>query len=99
MRAVVGALVLGLASGCAVSGGRAVVTPPGVVVEPPTVYSWRWAPLPHYDVEHHVVVEHRVVTYTDHHYYPFYDRVHPPHDHGKHKGWFKHDHEDHDRDD
>ncbi len=92
-RLVGGVLLLGLLGGCAVSGGRAVVTPPGVVVEPP-VYHWHWAAWPHYDVEHRSIVEHRVVIERDHHYYPFYDRVHGRHDNGKHEGWHKHDRDD-----
>ena len=43
-------------------------------------------------------MEHEHVYRVDHHYYPFYDTFHRDgrHDHGKHKGWFKHHHHDDD---
>ena len=89
-----------LIAGCAVQGtvpGGVIVTPPAVVVQPP-VYHWQWGAWPHYEVEHHYVVENEHIYRVHHHYYPFYDRVHPPcrREHGEHRGWFKHHHHDDD---
>src|SRR5947208_15558252 len=54
-------LLVAYLSGCAVMAtvppGEVVYEPP-VVVEEPAVSVWGWWPWPHYDVEHHYVVEH-----------------------------------------
>jgi len=102
MKALWGVVASVVVAGCAVQGtipGHVAIVPPAVVVEPP-VYRWHWGVVPHYEVQHHYVVEDRSVYEVHHHYYPFYDRIHPvgDHDHGKHKGWFKHRHGDHDDD-
>jgi hypothetical protein len=60
-------------AGCFVTGP----VPEGVVVEPPA-YRWHWWAVPHYEVEHRYVVEETPVVIQHQHYYPFYDRVHPP---------------------
>ena len=82
-------------SGCAITAtvpaGEPVYEPPVVVVEPPA-YQWHWWIWPHYDVEHHYVIEQEYVNIRDHHYYPLYEKAHPyvRNDQGKHKGWYKH---------
>src|SRR5262245_303594 len=98
---IAGAVLLATAlGGCAIQPvpGEAVIRPPGVIVRAPT-YHWHWWYWPHYDVEHHYVVDQRTVIVRDHHYYPFYEETNPyvHKDHGKHKGWYKH-HRDHDDD-
>lgn len=80
-------------SGCAITAipaGEPLYAPPVVVVEPPA-YQWHWW-VPHYEVEHHYVIEQEHVQIHDRHYYPLYEKVHPyiKNDNGKHKGWYKH---------
>jgi hypothetical protein len=93
-----GALALATA-GCAVAvrPGEPVYDYPAAVEQPPD-YSWGWVPWPHRVVEHNFVVEDEHVRITDHHYYPFYRDAHPylRNDEGTHRGWFKR--QDHDRD-
>jgi hypothetical protein len=84
-------------SGCAITAtvpsGEPVYEPPAVVVEPP-VSIWVWWPVPHYEVEHHYVVEDEHVIIRDRHYFPTYGRSRPyiRNDKGKHRGWYKHEH-------
>ena len=83
-------------SGCAVvapvPSGEPVYEPPAVVVEPPA-HTWVWWPWPHYEVEHHYVVEHDRVIIRDRHYTPFARSSRPyiRNDHGRHRGWYKHE--------
>jgi hypothetical protein len=96
---VIGATVWTL-GGCAVTAvpvGEPVYAPP-LAVEEPAVSVWGWWPWPHYDVEHHYVVEDDHVTIHDRHYFPTYGRsnAYIHNDEGRHRGWFKH--RDHDRD-
>ena len=65
---------------------------PAVVVEPPS-YRWRWWAVPHYEVEHHYIVDNERVNIRDRHYQPFarQTRRYLKNDQGEHKGWFKHD--------
>ena len=100
LRACLIALLVACLTGCFVATvpeGEPVYEPPAVVEEPPASV-FVWAPWPHYEVEHHYVVENEHIYRVHHHYYPFYDRVHPPcrREHGEHRGWFKHHHHDDD---
>jgi len=84
-------------SGCLIAGtvppGEPVYEPP-VVVEAPAVSVWAFLPWPHYEVEHHYIVEDEHVTIHDRHYFPSNgrSRAYIRNDNGKHKGWFKHGH-------
>ena len=88
---LVGALAL---AGCVVAPpvGEAVYAPPAVAVEPPS-YSFSWWFPPHYEVDHHYVIENEHVNIHDRHYYPLYEQSHRyvRNDEGRHRGWFKHD--------
>jgi hypothetical protein len=95
LRAIVAIAVWGTI-GCAVTvppPGEPVYEPPVAVEEPPvSVYVW-W-PWPHYEVEHHYVVENRDrVVIQDRHYFPTYGRSrrYIRNDAGNHRGWYKHE--------
>jgi hypothetical protein len=81
-------------TGClvAVPPGEPVYEPPAVVAEP-EVSAWVWFPFPHYEVEHHYVVENEHVIIRDNHYTPFYRQSHRyvRNDRGRHRGWYRHD--------
>src|SRR5437660_12053601 len=96
LRAILIAGVIACLSGCFVAPvpeGEPVYEPPAAVEEPP-VSVFVWTPWPHYEVEHHYVVEHDHVTIRDRHYFPTYgrSRTYIRNDHGKHQGWYKHEH-------
>jgi hypothetical protein len=87
-----GALACCLSACAVVPAGEPVYAPPAVVEEPP-VSVWVWTPWPHYEVEHHYVVENDRVTIRDRHYAPFFGRTHRyiRNNEGRHKGWYRHD--------
>src|SRR3989442_16014215 len=68
LRASLVGLVVWCLSGCALTAtvppGEVVYEPP-VVVEGPSVSVWAWWPCPHYEAEHHYVVEHYHVAIQD----------------------------------
>ena len=80
-------------TGCVVHAppGEPVYGPPAVVVEPPT-YEFSWWVWPHYEVDHHYVIDGDHVRIHDQHYYPGYDETHRyvHNDGGRHRGWFEH---------
>ncbi len=81
-------------SGCVVAppAGEVAYGPPDVYVEPPHS-EFVFFPWPHYDVEHHYVIEDDHVHIRDRHYFPFYGRTHRyvRNDEGRHRGWFRHE--------
>ena len=97
LRAGLVGMVAWYLSGCAITAtvppGEPVYEPPAVVVAPPPVAVWAWWPWPHYDVEHHYVVENDHVTIRDRHYFPSNgrSRAYIRNDKGKHQGWYKHE--------
>ena len=95
LRAGAVALIMWAFSGCFVAPvpvGAPVYEPPVVVEEPP-VATWRWGLWPHYEVEHHYIVDDERVIIRDRHYFPSYGRTRPyiRNDTGKHKGWYRHE--------
>ena len=87
------ALAAGL-GGCVVAPpvGEVVYEPPAVAVEPPT-YAFHWGIFPHYEVDHHYVIDDEHVHIRDRHYYPGWEASHRyvRNDRGRHRGWFRHD--------
>ena len=95
LRAGLIGIVVSYLTGCfvaAVPPGEPVYGPPVVVAEP-SASVFVWWPVPHYEVEHHYVVENERVIIRDRHYGPFSSRTHPyiRNDRGQHRGWYKHD--------
>ena len=90
--AVAGSCLAGCLVATAPPPGTPVYEPPVVVQEPP-VETWIWFPWPHYDVEHHYVVENEHVRIYDRHYFPSYGRSRPyiRNDGGRHPGWYRHE--------
>ncbi len=80
--------------GCVVAPvpGEPVYEPPAVVAEP-EVSVFVLFPFPHYEVEHHYVVENDRVIIRDRHYTPFSRRSqrYIRNDQGPHRGWYRHD--------
>ena len=97
LRACLIALLVACLTGCFVATvpeGEPVYEPPAVVEEPPASV-FVWTPWPHYEVEHHYVVEQNEhVIIRDRHYFPTYGHTRPyiRNDQGKHQGWYKHEH-------
>ena len=96
LRLALAGLIACVAAACAVTvppPGEPVYGPPAVVEEP-SVTVWGWWPWPHYEVDHHYVVENEHVTIHDRHYFPSYgrSRAYIRNDNGQHKGWYKHGH-------
>ena len=95
LRVALLSVVAGSLSSCLVATGppgEPVYAPPAVVVEPPVAeFHWGW--WPHYEVEHHYVVDNERVNIRDRHYFPTYGRTRPyiQNNQGQHKGWYKHD--------
>ena len=99
MRACVGSLIAIMLLGVVLGGcvleppvGEPVYGPPAVVVLAPT-YEFHWWAIPHYDVEHHYVIQNDHVTIHDNHYYPGWEQTHRyvHNDAGQHRGWYRHD--------
>jgi hypothetical protein len=96
LRAGIIGVAVSCLSGCLITPGpppgEPVYEPPAVVVEPP-VSSWFWVPWPHYEVEHHYVIENEHVYIRDRHYFPSYGNARPyiRNDNGRHTGWYKHE--------
>jgi hypothetical protein len=94
LRALLIGIVVGCLTGCFVSpvpSGEPVYEPPYVVAEP-SASVFVWWPWPHYDVEHHYVIENDRVVIRDRHYGPFPRRTRPyiRNDRGNHRGWYRH---------
>ncbi|SRR5581483_8385940 len=90
--ALAAALMIGSA-GCFVGPPPGpVYGPPGVVEEPP-VATFAWGFWPHYEVDHHYVVNNDRVIIHDRHYFPSYGRTkrYIQNDRGEHRGWYRHD--------
>jgi hypothetical protein len=91
LRAGLVGVVVSSLSGCLVAAPRGEpIYEPAVVAPPVAVLGW-W-PWPHYEVEHHYVVEDEHVTIHDRHYFPLNgrSRAYIRNDNGQHKGWLKH---------
>lgn len=85
-------VAIALGSCAVVPVGQPVYEPPAYVEEPPASV-WVWAPWPHYEVDHHYVIQNDRVVIHDQHYTPFHreTRRYIQNRDGKHPGWYRHD--------